>query len=141
MALTRSNAEGVIVSRLAQLMTAAGLATTTAGSNSDLDDPLVWAARRLGISPVSPVTVTDADLSGLDSADYDDFLDLVEFRTLENIQGNLALVDTTAGPRTEKLSQLTEKVEVMIEARRERAMQIANLPEYHHITLDIAADE
>lgn len=141
MALTRANAEKVIVSRVGGLMEFAGLAITVAGSNDDLDEPLAWSARRMGLSLASPVTVTDSDLSGLGEDDYDDFLDLAEYRTLQKIEGALDLVDVTAGPRSEKLSQIADQVAGMLSARKDDVMQTAYTPAYRYIELDLVSDE
>lgn len=139
MALTRANAEYVVVSRVGGLMAFVELAVTYSGSNSDLDEPLAWAARRMGISLSDPTTVTDSELSGL--SDIDDYLDLAEYRTLEKIQGNLDLVDVTAGPRSEKLSQIASQVEKMLSARRDRVLAISETPAYRYIELDMVAQD
>ena len=117
MALARANCEAVLVKRLKVLMEVAELEVTFAGSNDDLDDPLAWAVRRVGGSTADISTVTDAELAAVSTDDYDDFIDLAEYRTLRNILGNLDLVDISAGPRAEKLSQLADQVRVMLEAR------------------------
>jgi hypothetical protein len=141
MALTRANAETVVVSRVGGLMEFVELTVTYAGSNSDLDEPLAWAARRMGISLSDPTTVTDSELSGLSGDDIDDYLDLAEYRALEKIQGNLDLVDVTAGPRSEKLSQIANQVEKMLSARRDRVLAISETPAYRYIELDMVAQD
>ena len=140
MALTRADAEEVLVSRLSGLLAAAGMAVTYDGSNADLADPLAWALRRMGTDPASPVTVTDGDLSGLGAADYDDYLDLAEYRTLQTIQGHLAVVDITAGPRTEKLSQLAAQVKAMIEAKAASLAEYVTSVACGYIRLDLTDD-
>jgi hypothetical protein len=141
MTLTRANAERVIVDRVGGLMEFAGLTVTYAGSNSDLDEPLSWAARRMGLSLASSITVTDSDISGLSGDDIDDYLDLAEYRTLKNVQGNLDMVDVTAGPRSEKLSQVAGQVEKMLSARRDRVLAISETPAYRYIELDMVAQD
>lgn len=143
MALTRANAEDIVVDRLGALMDAAGLAVTVAGSNDDLNGPLSWAARQVGVTLASPVTVTDSDLSGISSDDYDDFFDLAEWRTLKNIQGALDLVDVTAGPRSEALSQLSTQVDRMLELRRDHIEEISasRAVAYRYVELDFVAKE
>jgi len=138
MALTRKAAETIIVSKVGGLLTAAGLSADHDGNNVDLDASLAWAARRIGITLASPETATSAELAGVAQDDYDDFLDLAEYGALISIQGNLALVDITAGPRKEELSQLTDKVERMLEARRKRIEEIGDPVSYKYIALDIA---
>jgi hypothetical protein len=137
MALTRANAETILVNRLSGLLAGAGMAVTYTGANADLAEPLTWAARRIGLSPASPTTVADSDLSGLGEADYDDYLDLAEYRTLKSIQGHLALVDVTAGPRAEKLSQLASQVQAMLDARKEHIEGLADAPSYVYVSLDM----
>lgn len=141
MALTRANAEVVIVNRVGGLMEFVGLAVTFMGANEDLNGPLSWAARRMDLSLASPVTVTDSELSGLSDDDIDDFLDLAEYRILENIQGQLDLVDIAAGPRSEKLSQISAQVEKMLAARRDRINAISEPPAYRYIEIDFVQDE
>ena len=140
MALTRAYAEQILVDRLSGLLAAAGMAVTYDGSNADLADPLAWALRRMGTDPASPVTVTDSDLSGLGAADYDDYLDLAEYRTLQSIQGHLALVDIAAGPRNERLSQLAAQVQVMLNDRREWVASMSHAVSYAYIRLDLTDD-
>lgn len=107
MAITRANAETILVARVGALMTEADLdGTTVDGTNADLNDPIGVALRRLGESVTDISDVADADLSGVAETDYNQLLDLAELRVLESIEGNLTLVDITAGPRSEKLSQL-----------------------------------
>lgn len=96
-------------------MSAAGLAITTAGTNEDLNDPICSALMELGCEPVNPGNITDSDLSGIASNRTAELFDRVELRTLENIAGNLDLVDLSVGPRDETLSQLSEQVEKAIE--------------------------
>ena len=106
MTVTRANVEAVTVKRCGSLMSAAGLAVTVAGSNADLNDPIGWAIRQAGGTVASPASVTDADVLTVSDAMLDAFLSLAELRTLENAAGNYALVDITAGPEKESLSQL-----------------------------------
>ena len=93
-------------------MALVGFATTTAGSNADLDDPLAVSLRKLGRTASTPVT--DGDLSDLPDAQIDEFIDRAELRTLENIAGNIDLVDITVGPRRESLGQLADQCEKAI---------------------------
>ncbi len=117
MALTRANCEAILVARLSALLAAADLAVTVAGSNADLNDPLAWAVRRLGGSTADATTATIAELAAIDVTDQDDLFALAEYRALQNILGNLTFVDISAGPRSEKLSQLATQVREMLKAR------------------------
>jgi len=120
MALTRVIAETIMVKRLGPMMTAAGMAVTIVGTNADLNDPLAWATRQLDHATANADTVTDAELASVAVADYDDFLDLAEYRTLQNVLGALDDVDLTVGPRSEKLSQLAAQAQKKLDRLEER---------------------
>jgi len=119
-------------------MEAAGMIVTTTGVNYDLHDPLAWANRMVGGTSTYASTVEDADLAKVAAADYDDFIDLAEYRTLKNILGNLDDVDITAGPRSEKLSQLADHVREMIDSRQAFVDSFARPMAAGYISLDIA---
>ena len=108
--MTRAEVETILVSRLKDLLTAAGMSTSVDGANSDLDDAIAWAGR---------------NYDGTD----DNYLDLAEHRALKTIHNRLAaLVDVTAGPRSEKLSQMAERVGAMVSG--------GGVPGYGYIQLD-----
>jgi len=138
MALTRVISETVIVDRVGPLMSAAGMAVTVVGTNADLNDPLAWAARKVGATTANFNTVTDAELAAISDADGDDFLDLAEYRTLGSIMGNLDDVDITAGPRSESLSQLAEQARKRMEALEAHLSSIVSPFVAGYITLDFA---
>lgn len=117
---TRANAEVILVKRLSGLMGKAGMAVTFAGSNADLNDPLGWALRELGL-PVSDITaVTSAEVEQVGTTALDEFLSFAELRTLENILGNLTGVDTKLGSRSESLSQLARQVQSRLDKLTQR---------------------
>ncbi len=123
MALTRAQFESILLARCGKQLTAASLDGVTAnGSNPDLNDPLGFAIRQAGGSVADPSAVADADLSGFAASSYDKLFDLGEYRTLENISGNLDLVDIQEGPHKENLSQLAAQVEKRL-ARLEKTLQ------------------
>lgn len=138
MAITRVTGETVIVKRLGPLMTAAGMAVTIVGTNADLNDPLAWATRALGHSTASVATVTNAELASVAAADYDNFLDLAEYRTLQNILGALDDVDIVVGPRSEKLSQLAEQAQKKLDRLEKRLGSLIDPMEAGYITLEFA---
>jgi hypothetical protein len=115
MALTLENAQKIIVKRCGKKMTVAGLATTTATANDDLIDPLASALMDMGYQPQSIAAITDTDLAAVEEDRYPELLDRAELRTLENIAGNLDLVNVSVGPRREDLSDLTTQVEKAID--------------------------
>lgn len=91
MSATRAAIEAVLVGRTAAYLDAAGKATTVAGANRDLDDPLFRTLVLMGHAPAS-AEVSDADLAGIDpaSAAYLELCDRAELRVLETCQRNLA---------------------------------------------------
>ena len=121
MTLTRADAEIILVKRTGALLTEADLdGTTNDGSNADLNDPIGWAVRRCGGTVSDFVAISDTDVATVGSTDYDKFLDLVEYRTLQSISGNLAVVDIKSGPFDEKLSQLVKQVEERLKRKAEQ---------------------
>jgi len=118
MSLTRAQVETVLVARLEGWLSEAGLAVTHSGSNANLNDPIGFAARRLGASVSDVTNVTDTDLSALAAADYDALFDLAEWRALSNLARQLARVDVTAGPLSQRYSQLRDAVMEAADAKR-----------------------
>lgn len=114
MSLTRANVEAVLVKRVGPLLTKAGMATTVAGLNADLNDPIGWAVRQVGYTVSDITSVSNSDISAVQSDEYDEFLDFAELKTLENISGNLDDVTVKLGPRSENLSDLVSQVEKKI---------------------------
>ena len=119
MALTRPNVEALIVARCSGFMQAAGLPVTVVGTNAALDDPIGWALRQLAFTPADPVAPTTSDLAGIDPADYNEFLDLVELRTLETCAQNYTAVDLRAGMRSESFNQLAQRLKDRIDAKKD----------------------
>lgn len=115
MTLTRANLETILVKRASAYMSAAGMAITYVGTNADLNDPIGYALRYAGYTVADPAGVADADIAAIGDEDLDAVLDIAEFRLLKNISGNLALVDITTGPISEKLSQLSAALEKRID--------------------------
>lgn len=115
MSLTRANVEVILIARVGALMTEAGMdGTTVDGTNADLNDPIGWAVRQLDYTVASVVLVATADVANVAEAEYDEFFDYGEYRALQNIRGNLALVDIRQGPQDQKFSQLAEQIGAML---------------------------
>jgi hypothetical protein len=118
MAITTAQTEQIIIDRLGPLMGKAGMDNTTVdGTNTDLTDPIrsaLWAQGK------TVATITSPDPSGV--TEYAKFLRLTEYFTLENIAGNLELVDIEVGPRSQKYNQLTQQVQDKI-ARLRKALR------------------
>lgn len=143
MVMTRANVEVLLIRRCGALMTAAGLdGTTVDGTNVDLNDPIGVAIVAVSGTVASRVLVTATDVATVAAADYDEFLDVVEYRVLESVLGNLGKVDITVGPRQENLSQLATRLEKTIERKRkdlhDKYGYAVGTLEAGYITLDFA---
>ena len=114
MTITLTQVETLLLKRAAGRMQEAGMNYTLIPNNPDLVDPIVFALLCMDIVPASPIALTDSDVSGVADTDISKLLDLAEMRLLENIVGNLALVDITVGPRKEALNQLVDQTEKAI---------------------------
>lgn len=114
MSVTRANVEAILVKRLGPWLTAAGLATTTAGSNADLNDPIAQALLQAGYTVASITSVADADLSGVAAADVPKVLDLAELRTLETIYQAWTAVDVTGLGYAQKDDQFGARIQAAI---------------------------
>ena len=138
MAFTRANLESLVVGRLGPLMEAAGLDVSVTGSNSSLSAPLSRATRDVGASTADYTTVTSDELALVAAADLDSLFDLSEYRTLETVITNLDDTDITAGPRSEKLSQLVEQAERRLKRLGEAIDLILHPLTAGYISLDFA---
>jgi hypothetical protein len=118
MALSRANVESILVQRIGGWLTNAGLATTIAGANQSLNDPLGYAIRIAGGTVTSYALVVDADVVTVADANLDKMLDVAELRALENVLSNYALVDAKAGPVEAKSSQFADRLMKVIDRLR-----------------------
>lgn len=114
MAITLTLVETLLLKRSAGRMEAAGMDIVTVPHNQDLLDPVLFALLCMDILPGDPLALTDADLAPIGLTNIQELLDLSELRLLENVVGNLALVDISVGPRKENLSQMVEQTEKAI---------------------------
>lgn len=117
MSLTRANVESELVSRQQARMEAVDMDVTVAGSNPDLNNVIGFAIRRLGGSVASFSAVADTDLSSFEEKDYDELLDVAEYRLLLNIKGAWGKVDIQAGQLRENLSQFSKDLDADIAAK------------------------
>ena len=86
MTLTRATVEQILIKRVGGLMAHVDLdGDTSSGQNADLNDAIGWAARQVDAAVTDPGKVTDADLSGVSSDDYDMLFDLAEYRQLQSL--------------------------------------------------------
>ena len=118
MSITRIEVEQVLARRLGGFLAEADMDALQDGVNPWLTDPLRWALTALGYTVASITAVTDSDLSGVETAHTEALLDLAELRTLEAVQTNLTVVDVTAGPLSERRSQLADRINEMVTERR-----------------------
>ena len=124
MAITRQQAETVLIRRLGGLLTEAGLdGNSRAGQNEALNDPIVNGLLKLGHTGVVDISdVTDVDLQAVTTDELDAFLALAEHRALQNIQTEiLRLIDITIGPRRERLGQMAVQLDKKI---KNKAMEL-----------------
>jgi hypothetical protein len=119
MALTRATIEAVLIRRCGSLLTALGLDGTTAGgTNADLNDPIGWALRQMGVVLTTALTVADVDVELVASADYDQLLDLAELRTLETLLTHPDLVTVRVDDLQKNWSDLGKRIETAITRKR-----------------------
>lgn len=97
MLYVRSQIEKVLIRRCGRQMAYAKMdATTEDGTNVDLSDPIATGLGSLGYVPGDPSSVTDGDLSSVQSADFNQLLEVAEWRCLESVLGNRASPDQMA---------------------------------------------
>lgn len=119
MALTRIQAETILVKRAGKRMQFVSMDYTTIdGTNEDLADPISFALLAMGITPADISDPADSDLAGID--DLNEFLDRAELRLLENILGNTDAVDITEGPRSERYSQFMDMLEKAVTRKKKQ---------------------
>lgn len=124
MSLTRSTLESILIRRCGQWLSMAGLdGTTTSGANLDLNDPLGYALRQIGLTVANPATVADADLTALADTDLDKLLDLAEYRALQTILENFAAVSLDVGGRAEHYSEFADRLQSLLALKLEHLQQ------------------
>ncbi|MDD2921788.1 MAG: hypothetical protein PHQ36_05825 [Anaerolineales bacterium] len=117
MALTRTQIEKLLVKRASKRMAFVGMdGITDDGTNADLNEPISTALQRMGIAPADITEIKDADLTRVENPL--ELIDLAELRLLENILGNMDMVDITVGDRSERLSQFTADLGKAIERKQ-----------------------
>jgi hypothetical protein len=117
MSLTLVQAETLLIARTGKRMAFVGMNSTTVdGTNSDLIEPIVTALFALDITPADISAPSNDDLAKVES--IPEFLDRAELRVMQNIVGNMDMVDISEGPRSESLSQFTSALEKAIERKQ-----------------------
>ena len=121
--LTRADSEQLLISRVGGIFNAVSLdGATVDGTNTDLNDPIGYGIRQTDGTVTSLVLITDADVATVSTDDYDEYLDLAEYRALQNAQGAFADWDIKIGPRDEKRSQLGKYIDTLC-ARKKKAIE------------------
>lgn len=138
MALTRTQCAKLLVRRLKNLLDAANLSTTAVAGNPDVQAAMSYALRELDYAVDDVNTISASEIGEVSADDYGDVFLLAEYRLLEQIQGNLALVDTDVGPRGQKLSQLALQVDRMLHRRQAEVDELVSGPSTGTINLDFA---
>lgn len=112
MTITRAQTESILIGRRkAQMSVVSFDVLTMDGTNTDLNDPIASAIRELGGVVANPALVTDVDIASVVTDPLlTKYLDLATLFLIISIRGNLAVVDFTAGPFSEKLSQLAKQL-------------------------------
>lgn len=123
MAITRGAVETVLIRRTRLWMAEAQMdCATVNGTNKDLAEPLSWSMRQCGYSVASIADATAAEVATVADTDADKLLDYAEFRLLNSILQNFALVDVTEGPHSESFNQFRLRLEEAI-GRKDRYMK------------------
>lgn len=122
MAITRSAVETVLIRRARLWMAEVKMDCATVSGNRDLAEPISWAVRQCGYTVASIADASAAEVATVADADADKLLDYAEFRLLNNVLQNFALVDVTEGPHSESFNQFRLRLEEAI-ARKDRYMK------------------
>lgn len=123
MAITRGAVETVLIRRTRLWMAESKMdCATVSGNNKDLAEPISWSMRQCGYSVASIADATAAEVATVADTDADKLLDYAEWRLLNNILQNFALVDVSEGPHSESFNQFRLRLEEAI-ARKDRYMK------------------
>lgn len=118
---TRAHVEYFLVDRCGALLTFVGKdGTTVDGTNVDLVDAIGGAIRKLAGSVTDPTNVVDADVQTVESSSFDALIDVAELRLYYSIRGNLTTTDVTAGPFSEKYSDIGDYLDDQIKALEDK---------------------
>lgn len=100
-------------------------------NDEEMHDAMGWATRTLGNETADILAVTDADLSVLETGEYDAMLGLTELRTLETILQNYLQVDRSVRDTDEAFDQLRKMLEKRIpELRKNLQAQYGHILAY-----------
>lgn len=111
MSLTREQVESTLFRRLGPSMARADMETLHDGEGPSFADPIGWALRELEYPNADVTDPTSAEVSAVTDADLDWFLDLAQWRLLDNIIGNLDDSDERLGPSGQWNSQFADQMQ------------------------------
>jgi hypothetical protein len=112
LALTVAQVETELLIDLGPYLDRVGLdGTTNDGTNVHLRGSIRRAIRRLGHTTADPITVSDADLSGIEGSAVDALLDLAKLYAFQVCWGNWPHVNFKAGENSQDLSDLADRLQ------------------------------
>jgi hypothetical protein len=123
MALTRAQAEVLLVGRTRDLLDAAGMSQVTYGANPDLENALADTLMVVGLVPANVTAVADEDLARLGSTPLAlrMFLDYAELRLKRDILARLqVLVTQSAQTSYINLSDMARSLAAEVEQAQAR---------------------
>lgn len=111
--LTRAGAEELLYNRCKGWMENAGLVEPGEfiSPHPAFNEPLFYSLTNLGVSVTDPLTIGDSDVAGVATSEYIKFLDLAEFRLIQNIGGSQTQTDEKIGQVGVWGGQLPRRVE------------------------------
>jgi len=113
--MTRAQLEQLLVNAHKGWMGVASMSITYGGSNVDLNDPIARALLDADYTVANIMSVTSAEVVAVAVGDVMKVVEFARIHLLETILGNLTGVDTTVGPRSERLSQLADRVQALLD--------------------------
>lgn len=123
-AITRAQAEKILVHRRGTVLARVGLnGTTIDGTNADLADPIAYATRQLGLGVADPTNPQDADLAAIQPTDTDQFLEVAEWRVLASCLGNWGKVTQQAGTDKQQYTDLLTELRQQLSQKGEELKQ------------------
>jgi hypothetical protein len=115
MPLTRATLANELVERAGGFMLSAGLSVARDATNPAVMIAGRKALARVDRSPVDPVSLSDADLTGVIAARTEEYLDTAHLEILKVILAHCGKVDQQVGQHEQRLSQLADAVRKAIE--------------------------
>lgn len=115
-----------LVDRMPDLLSYLGMSIVIDGTNPNTVGPIGWAFQRIGLTPISGMIPSDADLALVTAKQYYDLLDLAEYRLLQNCSNRFTKVRTQVGANSLYYSDLGDRLQRRI-AELEADLKSRNL--------------